>query len=164
MSSYLSKNDPSAEKIFWKFTRFIRIKCWYVAGTPLMVAITIPTPNPLWTPVISDYHLSLWTPRFFTTVCLVTQLCPTLYDPWTVACQAPLSMGILQARILEWVAMSSFRGSSQPRDRTQVSRIAGRFFTSWVTREAPSSQLWGLVILQLLSSMGSFPTLCLENS
>ena len=46
----------------------------------------------------------------------------------TVACQAPLTMGILQARILEWVAMTS-RGSSQPKDRTQVSRIAGRFFT-----------------------------------
>ena len=36
--------------------------------------------------------------------------------PQTVACQAPLSMRILQARILEWVAMPSFRGSSQPRD------------------------------------------------
>ena len=37
-------------------------------------------------------------------------------------------MGILQARILEWVAMSSSRGSSPPRDRTQVSYIAGGFF------------------------------------
>ena len=44
---------------------------------------------------------------------------------------------ILQARILEWVACPSSRGSSQPRDRTQVSRIAGRFFISWATREAP---------------------------
>ena len=49
--------------------------------------------------------------------------------PWTVAPQAPLSMGILQARILEWVAISSSRGSSQPRDRTQVSCIAGGFLT-----------------------------------
>ena len=48
---------------------------------------------------------------------------------WTVACQTSLAMGILQARILEWVAMPSSRGSSQPRDRTQVSHIAGRFFT-----------------------------------
>jgi len=47
----------------------------------------------------------------------------------TVACQAPLSMGILQARILEWVAMPSSRGSSKPRDQAQVSRIAGGFFT-----------------------------------
>ena len=49
--------------------------------------------------------------------------------PWTVARQAPLSMGILQARILEWVAKPSSRGSSQHRDQTQVSHIAGRFFT-----------------------------------
>ena len=42
--------------------------------------------------------------------------------------QAPLSIGILQARILEWVAMPSSRGSFQPRDQTQVSYIAGRFF------------------------------------
>ena len=50
--------------------------------------------------------------------------------PWTVAYQASLSMGILQARILEWVAMPSSRGSSQLRDQTQVSCTAGRFFTN----------------------------------
>ena len=50
--------------------------------------------------------------------------------------QIPLSLGILQARILEWVAMPSSRLSSQPRDQTQVSLIAGRFFISWATREA----------------------------
>ena len=44
--------------------------------------------------------------------------------------------GILQARILEWVAFPFSRGSSQPRDRTQVSRIAGGFFTNWAMREA----------------------------
>ena len=44
--------------------------------------------------------------------------------------------GILQAKILEWVAFPFSRGSSQPKDRTQVFRIAGRFFTSWATREA----------------------------
>ena len=49
--------------------------------------------------------------------------------PWTVALQAPLAMGILQARILEWVAMPSSRGASRPQDQTQVSCIAGRFFT-----------------------------------
>ena len=54
--------------------------------------------------------------------------------PGTVALQAPLSMGILQARILEWVAMPSSRGSSQPKDQTQVSHTAGRFFTIWATR------------------------------
>ena len=50
--------------------------------------------------------------------------------PWTVV------HGILQARILGWVAFPFSRGSSQPRDQTQVSRIAGRLFTSWATREA----------------------------
>ena len=44
--------------------------------------------------------------------------------------------GILQARLLEWVAISFSKGSSQPRDQTQVSRIAGGFFTSWATRKA----------------------------
>ena len=44
--------------------------------------------------------------------------------------------GILQARILEWVAVPFSRGSSQPGDRTQVSHIAGGFFISWATREA----------------------------
>ena len=54
----------------------------------------------------------------------------------SVAHQAPLSMGILQARILEWVAMSSSRGSSQPRDWTRVSHTIDRFFTIWAIREA----------------------------
>ena len=44
--------------------------------------------------------------------------------------------GILQARILEWVAIPFSRGSSWPRDWTQVSSIAGGFFTIWATREA----------------------------
>ena len=59
-------------------------------------------------------------------------------------------MGILQARILEWVAMPSSRGSSQPRYWTCVSCIAGRFFIIWATREAhgwlsptPNSMTWG---------------------
>ena len=54
---------------------------------------------------------------------LVARSCPTLCE--SVARQAPLSMWILQARTLEWVAMSSSRISSQPRDQTQVSHIAG---------------------------------------
>ena len=60
----------------------------------------------------------------------VAQPCPTLSDPMDYTVQ-----GTLQARILEWVAFLFSRGSSQPRDRTQVSRIAGGFFTSWATRE-----------------------------
>ena len=64
--------------------------------------------------------------------------------PWTVANEAPLSVGILQAAILEWVAMPSSRGSSQPRDRTQVSHISSGFFTvpaqdTWSAQSIPSS-------------------------
>ena len=52
---------------------------------------------------------------------------------WTVACQVPLSMGILQARTVESVAMPCSRGCSRPGDWTQVSHVAGRFFTVWAT-------------------------------
>ena len=58
--------------------------------------------------------------------------------PRTVAGQAPLH-GIFQARLLEWVAISFSRVSSRPKDQTQVSCTAGRFFTVWVTREAQRS-------------------------
>ena len=68
-------------------------------------------------------------------LCLVTHSCLPLCDPWTVTCQAPLSMEIIQARILEWIAYPFSKGSSQPRNRTVVSCIVGRFFTSWATRE-----------------------------
>ena len=61
----------------------------------------------------------------------VAQSCPTLCDPMDYAVH-----GVFQARILEWVAFPFFRGSSQPRDWTQASCIAGGFFTSWTTREA----------------------------
>ena len=67
---------------------------------------------------------------------LVAQSCLTLRDPMDCTPPGSSNHGILQARILEWAAMSSSRGSSQPRDWTQVSRIAGRFFTVWVIREA----------------------------
>ena len=61
----------------------------------------------------------------------VAQSCLTLCNP--MEC---LVHGILQGRILEWIAFPFSRGSSQPRDWTQVSCIAGWFFTSWTTREA----------------------------
>ena len=61
----------------------------------------------------------------------VAPSCLTLCDPMDYTIH-----GILQARILEWVAFPFSRGSSEPRDHTQVSHIAGRFFTRWVTGEA----------------------------
>ena len=94
------------------------------------------------------------------------------------------SHGIFQARVLEWVAISFYRGSSQPRDRTQVSCIAGRCFTIWATRETQFQQeeillskfifhrawiaghcgrwfLWGQLPTSCLFLWGQVPTSCL---
>ena len=72
----------------------------------------------------------------FYVLCLFAQLCPTLCDPRDCSPPGSSVHGILQATTLEWAAMPSSRGSSRPRDRTQVSHVAGRFLTSWATREA----------------------------
>ena len=61
----------------------------------------------------------------------VAQLCPTLSDPMDCSLPGSSIHGIFQARILEWVAISFSRRSSQPRDWTQVSHIVGRCFTVW---------------------------------
>ena len=59
----------------------------------------------------------------------VAQSCPTLWDPMDCSLPGSSTHGIFQARILEWVAISFSRGSSQPSNRTRVSCIAGRCFT-----------------------------------
>ena len=73
---------------------------------------------------------------------LVVQSCPTLWDPMNFSPPGTSVPGIFQASILEWVAISSSRGSSWPRDGTWISRdqtwiscIAGRYFTNWATGE-----------------------------
>ena len=67
---------------------------------------------------------------------LVTQSCPILCNLLDYSPPASSVHGILQARILEWVAIPFFRGSSWPRDWTWVSHVAGKFFTVWDTRKA----------------------------
>ena len=92
------------------------------------------------------WSLSLSNPRIIVNehsamLCLVTQLCPTLCDPMDCSPPGSSVQGILQARILERVAMPSSRGCSQARDQIQAfCCIAGRFFTIWATREAP--KMW----------------------
>ena len=66
----------------------------------------------------------------------IAQSCPTLCDPMDCSPQGSSAYGILQARILEWVAISFSRESSGLRDQTRVSCITGRFFTVWATRKA----------------------------
>ena len=79
-----------------------------------------------------------------------------------VDCSPPSSSahGILQARILEWVAISFSRGSSRPRDRTQVSHIAGRHFNLCATREALLTTVKSLLCAQFRSLAKSYMTLC----
>ena len=70
----------------------------------------------------------------------VAQSCPTLCDPMDCSLPGSSFHGILQARVLEWVVISFSRGSSRPRDRTQVSRIPGRCFNLSATREGRFTQ------------------------
>ena len=81
----------------------------------------------------------------------VAQLCLTLCDPMDYTVH-----GILQARILEWVAVPFSRKSSQHRDQTEVSCIAGGFFTSWATREA-LSLIQGPNFLLVIGSVEQIP-------
>ena len=109
-------------------------ECW--SGLPFSSLVALPHPG------IGPKSLasSALAGRFFTTSHLKkwkwSQSCQTLCNP--MDCSPPgLSFhGILQVRILEWIAFPFSRGSSQSRDGTQVSRIAGWFFTSCTTREA----------------------------
>ena len=66
----------------------------------------------------------------------VAQSYPAVCNPMDCSLPGSSIHGIFQARVLEWVAISFSRGSSRPRDWTQVSRIAGRCFTVWATRKA----------------------------
>ena len=88
----------------------------------------------------------------------VAQPCPTLCGPVDYRVQ-----GILQARILEWVAVLFSRGPSQPGDQTQVSHIAGEFFARWVTGEAQieitTADIWCIFfeIIPLLAALTIVP-------
>ena len=66
----------------------------------------------------------------------VAQSCPALCNPMDYSLPGSSVHGIFQARVLEQVAISFSKGSSQPRDQTRVSRIVGRCFTVWAMREA----------------------------
>ena len=126
--------------------------------------------------IYSFFELNQWIHGYIyiyiAVLCLVTQLCPTLFSP--MDCSPPVSSVhmIHQARILEWVAMTSSRGSSQPRDQTQVSHIAGRFFTIWATRAAHTHTLSllklyfeyvQLIVYQLFYNKDVKNTLCVSD-
>ena len=83
----------------------------------------------------------------------VSRLCLTLCDPMDCSLPGSSVHEILQARILEWVAIPFSRASSWPRDQIWISGITGRFFTVWAPREAKE-------IYQIRSVAQSCPTLC----
>ena len=83
--------------------------------------------------VFAPINISKWKIRPSVGTCMRAHLfqpCPSLCDPMDYSLPGSSVCGILQARIREWVAVPSSRGSSQPRDRTHVFCIAGRFFTT----------------------------------
>ena len=82
-----------------------------------------------------------WIRNTYESISSVTQSCRTLCDPMDCSPSGSSVHGIFQARILEWVAISFFRGSFQPRNLTQVSCIAGRLLTIWATMEVA----WGFL-------------------
>ena len=91
----------------------------------------------LWKEEATDLSFSMFSTKVKV---LVTQSSPKFCNPMVCSPSGSSVHSISQARILEWAVIPFFRGSSRPRDRTQVSHIAGRFFTVWATREAPSVQ------------------------
>ena len=99
-----------------------------------------------------------WHKKAFWKVKLLVALsCPTLWDPMN--CNPPGSSvhGILQTRIVEWVAFPFSRGSSQARDWTQVSCIAGRFFTIWATRETQKTIILLYVVNKVTVPLALWP-------
>ena len=83
--------------------------------------------------------------------CCAVLSCSVMSDsaiPWTTARQVSLSMGILQARMLEWVAISFSRETSWPRDWTCVSCFSRRVLYYWTTRKAHMMLQWSLYICQ----------------
>ena len=96
--------------------------CHYPAGWPYTTAQEV-----------GWYHCCCW--PWYDCCCLVTKSCLTLCDPMDYSLSGSSIHGVFQARIVEWVAISFSRGSSQPRNRTPISCFADRFFTTWATWE-----------------------------
>ena len=96
---------------------------WKTIENPLPTALSVTVISVL------ELRVSEWASE-------VAQSCPTLCDPMDCSPPGFSVHGILQAKILEWVAIFFSRGSSQSRDQTQVSGIGGKYFNLWASREA----------------------------
>ena len=94
--------------------------------------------------------MKTWKVKTYKSESEATQSCPTLCDPKD--CPGSSVQEILQAMVLEWFAISFSRGSSQPRDQAQASRIVGRHFTIWArkvgcSKNSPKRKVYSSTIL-----------------
>ena len=128
-SPWSCKESGTTEQLTLHFTSCLQHHYWFCVLVLLINLWSgISVSLKLWLSLFFQYcHFSIYWKPYYTVK--VIQSCPTLCDPMDC-----IVHGILQARILEWVAFPFSRGSSQPRDQTQLSHIAGGFFTSWATR------------------------------
>ena len=129
----LGKTKPKTKK--WHFSLHVSLK-HNIHNTTLKMLTHWENNNQYYQKEKSKKEVDAKMIQILELVVCCAVLNPTLCDP--LDCSPPGSSvhGILQARILQWVAMPSSKGSFQPRDWTHWSRIAGRFFTVWTTRKA----------------------------
>ena len=106
---------------------------WACVNISSSIVINVPL---WWGLLIIGEAMLVWKKKVW-----VAQSCPALWDPMDCSLSGSSVYGILQARILEWVVITFSRGSSQPRDRTWVSHIAGRHFTLMASKMAESQWL-----------------------
>ena len=106
----------------------------------------------------ASHHLGQWDALIHLTDgwSEVAQSCPTLCYPMDCSLPGSSVHGIFQARVLEWVAISFSRVSSWPRDRNWVSRIVGRHFTVWATREGD----WWVAMAKRACALITFQQMC----
>ena len=140
----------------WQAWNSISVLVWFVLPQEWDWALYLLPFNYLLLWTVYKYIFFIKIIFYYTCEVEVSQSCPILCNPidYTVH-------GMLQIRILEWVAYPFSSGSSQPRNRTEVSCIAGGFFTSWATRGSVFLYQLGIVILLRLCVCAQLcPTLC----
>ena len=131
--------------LLWEEERALQFSESLFSKLSLPILLRIPILNTVY-PIVLKKERSSKSPILLCTInkvfyeseVLVIQLWPTLCSPKDCSPPGFSVHGILQARILEWVAIPFSSGSFQPRSKTWVSHTAGRFLTIWATREAQS--------------------------
>ena len=118
----------------WNFS-FLMLSSLYILDINPLLDISFANQH-LWVFIVNSHSLEPYWNNALRSVfkVKVAQSCPTLYSPWN---------SLQASRTLEWMAFPFSRGSSQPRDQTQVSHVAGGFFTSWSLQRGLFYQISG---------------------